>query len=170
MTMPPPSPNSLSQQVYVTLGDYLRRDPVALHPEDSLRDDLGLDSLQTIELVYQVESVFDLQIPDEDQHYWSPEFHVTVEKIKGNGSLVRGVIGPKPKVWTMFMFFYSAVIVLLFLGISMSVSQWVLGMDAPFLWSIPACAGLWITLLIAAKFGQFKGHKQMERLWHFLNE
>jgi acyl carrier protein len=39
---------------------------VALHPEDSLRDDLGLDSLQTIELVYQVESVFDLQIPDED--------------------------------------------------------------------------------------------------------
>jgi len=64
MTMP--LPNSLSQQVYATLGDYLRRDPVALHPEDSLRDDLGLDSLQTIELVYQVESEFDLQIPDED--------------------------------------------------------------------------------------------------------
>jgi len=111
-----------------------------------------------------------LQIPDEDQHYWSPEFHVTVEKQKDGGALVRGVIGPKPKVWTMFMFFYSAVIVLLFLGVSMSVSQWVLGMDAPFLWSIPACVGLWITLLIAAKFGQFKGRKQMERLWHFLDE
>ena len=66
MTMPVPSPNGLSQQIYDTLGDYLRRDPAALHPEDSLRDDLGLDSLQTIELVYQVESVFDLQIPDED--------------------------------------------------------------------------------------------------------
>jgi acyl carrier protein len=66
MTTPLPSPNGLSQQIYDTLGDYLRRDPAALHPEDSLRDDLGLDSLQTIELVYQVESVFDLQIPDED--------------------------------------------------------------------------------------------------------
>jgi acyl carrier protein len=66
MTTPLPSSNGLSQQVYKTLGDYLRRDPVALHPEDSLRDDLGLDSLQTIELVYQVESEFDLQIPDED--------------------------------------------------------------------------------------------------------
>ena len=66
MTTPLPSPNGLSQQIYDTLGDYLRRDPSALHPEDSLRDDLGLDSLQTIELVYQVESVFDLQIPDED--------------------------------------------------------------------------------------------------------
>lgn len=61
-----PSSNSLQQQVYATLGDYLRRDPEILHPEDSLRDDLGLDSLQTIELVYQVESAFDIQIPDED--------------------------------------------------------------------------------------------------------
>ncbi len=66
MTTPFPTSNGLSQQVYATLGDYLRRDPAALHPEDSLRDDLGLDSLQTIELVYQVETAFDLQIPDED--------------------------------------------------------------------------------------------------------
>ena len=66
MTMPQPSSNGHHQLVYSTLGDYLRRDPTALHPEDSLRDDLGLDSLQTIELVYQVESAFDIQIPDED--------------------------------------------------------------------------------------------------------
>ncbi|MCW5782518.1 MAG: acyl carrier protein [Nitrospirales bacterium] len=58
--------SQLSQRVYHTLGKYLQRDPKNLHPEDSLRDDLGLDSLQTIELVYEVESAFDLQIPDED--------------------------------------------------------------------------------------------------------
>jgi len=58
--------SKISQQVYHTLGKYLRLDPTALHPEDSLRDDLGLDSLQTIELVYEVESAFDLQVPDED--------------------------------------------------------------------------------------------------------
>jgi len=66
MTMSQPSSNGLHQRVYTTLGDYLRRNPETLHPEDSLRDDLGLDSLQTIELVYQVESTFDIQIPDED--------------------------------------------------------------------------------------------------------
>ena len=66
MTMSLSSFNGLNQQVYATLGEYLRREPSALHPEDSLRDDLGLDSLQTIELVYQVESAFDIQIPDED--------------------------------------------------------------------------------------------------------
>ncbi|MDR4488842.1 MAG: acyl carrier protein [Nitrospirales bacterium] len=56
----------LQHQVYQTLGKYLRMDPARLRSEDSLRDDLGLDSLQTIELVYEVESAFDLQIPDED--------------------------------------------------------------------------------------------------------
>lgn len=58
--------NSIRDQVFKTLGQYLRLDPARLHPNDSLRDDLGLDSLQTIELVYEVESAFDLQIPDED--------------------------------------------------------------------------------------------------------
>lgn len=110
-----------------------------------------------------------LRIPDEDQHYWSPEFHVTVEKLE-EGSLVRGVVGPKPKVWTMFMFFYSAVIVLFFLGTAMGVSQWMLKMDSPMLWSIPACILLWILIVVAAKFGQYKGQKQMERLWQFLDD
>jgi len=109
-----------------------------------------------------------LRIPDEEQHYWSPEFHVTVEKMD-EGALVRGVVGPKPKVWTMFMFLYSAVIVLFFLGTAMGVSQWMLGMDAPVLWSIPACIILWFLIVFAAKIGQRKGKKQMIKLWHFLD-
>jgi acyl carrier protein len=75
----------ISKRVYRTLGKYLRLDPSTLHPEDSLRDDLGLDSLQTIELVYEVEAAFDLQVPDEDfgrlitigdvVHYLSERIH-----------------------------------------------------------------------------------------------
>lgn len=110
-----------------------------------------------------------LQVPKEEQHYWSPEFNITVEKQEDGGSLVRGVVGPKPKVWTMFMFFYSAVIVLFFLGVSMGVSQWMLGMDAPVLWSIPACIGLWVLIVGAAKYGQYKGKAQTETLWHFVD-
>jgi NADH:ubiquinone oxidoreductase subunit 6 (subunit J) len=69
----------------------------------------------------------------------------------------------------MFMFFYSGVVVLFFLGASMGVSQWMLGMDAPWLWSIPACILLYLSILAAAKFGQFRGRKQMIRLWRFLD-
>ena len=109
-----------------------------------------------------------LKIPLDEQHYWSPEFHVTVEK-QEKGALVRGVVGPKPKVWTMFMFFYSIVIVLFFLGTAMGVSQYMLGMDSPMLWSIPACFILWVLIVIAARFGQYKGKEQMTRLWRFLD-
>jgi len=56
----------IAEQIYEALGKYLRRDPTSFQPEDSLRDDLGLDSLMTIELLYEIESVFDIQIPDED--------------------------------------------------------------------------------------------------------
>lgn len=110
-----------------------------------------------------------LKIPKDDQHYWSPEFDVSVEKYK-EGSLVRGVVGPKPKVWTMFMFLYSGVLVFLFLGVAMGISQWMLGMDAPWLWSIPVCIILWILIILAAKFGQLRGKRQMVRLWKFLDD
>ena len=63
--MPKPS-SPIADQVYAALSTYLRRDTSTLHPDDSLRDDVGLDSLMTIELLYEIESIFDLQIPDED--------------------------------------------------------------------------------------------------------
>ena len=56
----------IADQIYSALATYLKRNPATFRPDDSLRDDLGLDSLMTIELLYEIESVFDLQIPDED--------------------------------------------------------------------------------------------------------
>ena len=66
MTSRSKSPSPIAQKVYDALATYLRRDTSSFQDEDSLRDDLGLDSLMTIELLYEIESVFDLQIPDED--------------------------------------------------------------------------------------------------------
>ena len=66
MTPHSKSLSHIASQIYEALGKYLKRDPSSFHPEDSLRDDLGLDSLMTIEMLYEIESVFDIQIPDED--------------------------------------------------------------------------------------------------------
>ncbi len=57
---------ALTQQIQTALADYLKRKPESILPEHSLRDDLGLDSMATIELLFRIEEVFDLQIPDED--------------------------------------------------------------------------------------------------------
>jgi acyl carrier protein len=50
----------------VALAEYLKRDPASIALSYSLRDDLGLDSMATIELLFRIEEAFDIQIPDED--------------------------------------------------------------------------------------------------------
>lgn len=60
------TPSAIHAKVLQALGDYLKRDPKTITPAFSLRDDLGLDSMATIELLYRVEEAFDFQIPDED--------------------------------------------------------------------------------------------------------
>jgi acyl carrier protein len=46
--------------------DQLGVAPEQVTPEASFIDDLGADSLDTVELVMALEEAFDLEIPDED--------------------------------------------------------------------------------------------------------
>jgi acyl carrier protein len=57
---------SVSLKIRTALGEYLKRDPATIRTTDHLRDDLGLDSMAVIELLYRIEEAFDLQIPDQD--------------------------------------------------------------------------------------------------------
>jgi len=108
-----------------------------------------------------------IRIPEKNQHYWSPELHVWARK-EEEETIVYGVIGPKPKIWTMFMFFYTGILTSAFFGGSYGIIQVMLGMEAPFLWSIPL--GILGVALVygAAQYGQYKGKEQMEDLKIFL--
>lgn len=59
-------PQTVKDQVCTQLAAYLKRDIHSIQPTMSLRDDLGLDSMATIELLFLIEEAFNLQIPDED--------------------------------------------------------------------------------------------------------
>jgi acyl carrier protein len=48
------------------LATYLKRDPASITESHHLRDDLGLDSVAIIELLFEIEERFKLQIPDQD--------------------------------------------------------------------------------------------------------
>src|SRR5216117_3235314 len=61
-----PAESAVSKQVIVALADYLKKDERKLTATLSLREDLGLDSLSIIELLYRIEEAFNLSIPDED--------------------------------------------------------------------------------------------------------
>src|SRR4026209_2648880 len=57
---------TISLTIRTALGEFLKRDPATILPTQHLRDDLGLDSMAVIELLYRIEEAFDLQIPDQD--------------------------------------------------------------------------------------------------------
>lgn len=53
-------------KIIQALAEYLKRDAGTIKAAHHLRDDLGLDSMAVIELLYKIEETFDLQIPDQD--------------------------------------------------------------------------------------------------------
>jgi acyl carrier protein len=83
---------TISLKIRTTLGEYLKRDPATILTAQHLRDDLGLDSMAVIELLYRIEEAFNLQIPDQDLAELTRVGHVVtyVEKRLGN------VSGPAP--------------------------------------------------------------------------
>lgn len=56
----------VGEKIIQALADYLKRDAASIHTTHHLRDDLGLDSMAVIEMLYRIEEVFNLQIPDQD--------------------------------------------------------------------------------------------------------
>jgi hypothetical protein len=107
--------------------------------------------------------------PKEDQHYWSPQLTITVEEDE-EGNLVRGLYGPKPSVWTMFVFFYAAIGFATMIILMIGLSLWSLGSSATILWLVPVLVFLFLTLYLVAYFGQKLGHKQMGNIHRFMEE
>ena len=60
-----PTPEEISDSVKEIFQKTLKVDPAKIQPETNLKDDLNLDSLDMIEVVYEVEDHFDVQIPEE---------------------------------------------------------------------------------------------------------
>jgi acyl carrier protein len=56
----------ITDRLRATLAKELKQDVNVITPEHALRDDLGLNSLDAIELMFKIEEEFDLSIPDED--------------------------------------------------------------------------------------------------------
>lgn len=56
----------IADRILTALAKELKRDVSTIAVNHSLREDLGLNSLDAIELMFRVEEEFDLSIPDAD--------------------------------------------------------------------------------------------------------
>lgn len=58
--------SEIASKIREALAARVKRKPESVELQHRLREDLGLDSLDTIELLFMIEEAFDLQIPDQD--------------------------------------------------------------------------------------------------------
>ena len=92
--MPPES--DIATQIRTALAQHLKRDVSKIRIEDDLRDDLGLDSLSMIELLFKIEEAFDLEIPNDDLSKINTVGDV-VEYVNARvGAVVEGKKGSRP--------------------------------------------------------------------------
>ncbi len=108
-----------------------------------------------------------LDIHVEDRHYWSPQLHLEVEEDE-KGSLVRGIIGPRPAVWTLFLFIYAVIGIIGLMTSLYGLSKWSLGEFSFALFGLPIAFILMSSAYLTSKYGEKLGHEQVEILKGFL--
>ncbi len=110
---------------------------------------------------------FTIRIKPEDRHFWSPQLSLTFEEEQGK-TLIRGLYGPAPNVWTIFLLSYLAIGVLSLFALFLGLSYWMLGQDIKILWALPVLGIFAIVIYFIAQFGQKLGAEQTFRLHQFI--
>ncbi len=108
-----------------------------------------------------------LKIPPEDDHFWSPQLQLEVEA-DGQSTLLRGLYGPKPSVWLMFLFFYAFLGFVGVVVVIIGLSERSLGLPGRILWALPMVVFVLIMVYLSARSGQTIGKDQMVHLRDFL--
>lgn len=110
-----------------------------------------------------------IDIPLKKSHFWSPQLHFEVVQDGMKSSILKGLFGPKPQVWTLFMFVHF-VVATLFLGFSVfTYVQYRLGESLIFPIAILVALPLiWLLLYFLGSIGKETGKKQMKELHDLL--
>ena len=115
---------------------------------------------------YIVDDHVIIDIVGEKVHYWSPQlnFRVEEDEFAPENTIISGLIGPKPAVWTMFMFVYFAIGILGFFISCFGVPKLMSGEFSPLVLAFPIAILLMLTAYQAGKFGEKLGADQVEML------
>lgn len=101
-----------------------------------------------------------LRIPEDQQHFWSPQLTLSLDPDEEGGTRISGIYGPRTNVWSMFLYGYLIVGVLgTFTGI-FGIAQWVVGARAWGLIPFATFLVLAVGLYVLAQFGQKIGARQ----------
>jgi hypothetical protein len=126
---------------------------------------------QTDFIVSRIDNHVFIRLPKHKQHFWSPQLHLEIDEIDSKNSTIRGLFGPNPTVWTMFMFFHF-IVVGLFLGFGVwAYTNWNLKTDYALQLSLMFFMVLiWIVLYVVGQIGKKAGMDEMFLLHGFMKD
>lgn len=122
-------------------------------------------------IVTRVDDHVFIKFPKAKQHFWSPQLHLEINSEDENSSILHGLFGPNPTVWTMFMFLHFFVAVV-FIGFGIwAYSNW--SLDDSYimqLFVMILMVILWFVLYFAGRLGRYKGKDEMHLLHDFMKK
>lgn len=103
------------------------------------------------------------------KHYWSPHLSVTVEvdEDNSNQTILRGLYGPAPGVWTLFIFIYAIIALATVIISVIGLANITLGESGSILWLLPILISLLLSIFATSYFGQRKGRSQTKTINDF---
>ena len=110
-----------------------------------------------------------ISVPKDDEHFWSPQLHLEILEATANKSILKGLFGPKPQVWTLFMFVHF-IIGISFLGFGVMLYS-KLSLDESIIFPLIMMIFLplfWTLLYFLGKIGKDTGKEQMKTLHDFM--
>ncbi len=135
-----------------------------------LKDFEVLKANQSDFIVTRLDNHVFIKFPKEKQHFWSPQLHLEIDEIDKNSSLVHGLFGPNPTVWTLFMFFHF-IIAALFIAFGIwAYTNWSLKQSFAIQVSLMILmVVIWIALYFAGSIGKASSENEMRALNDFMN-
>jgi len=112
-----------------------------------------------------------IDVPSDEDHFWSPQLHLEIEESDNQKSIVKGLFGPKSQVWTFFMFLHFMMVIAFISFSIMLYTRWSLERDINFpLIMIVVVTILWIAMYFLGREGKKKGRPQMNDLHNYMEE
>ncbi|MCI2230234.1 GTP-binding protein [Polaribacter sp. MSW13] len=110
-----------------------------------------------------------ISVSKKEEHFWSPQLHLEILEQTNETSLLKGLFGPKPQVWTLFMFVHF-VIGITFLGfVVLFYTRY--SLKEPIFFPIIMLIFLpfiWTVLYFLGKIGKDTGKNQIRDLHDFM--
>ncbi|WP_233884473.1 GTP-binding protein [Tenacibaculum piscium] len=112
-----------------------------------------------------------IDVPIKDAHLWSPQLSLEVAELTKTRSKIKGLFGPKPQIWTFFMFIHFVVASAFLISSVMAYSNWSLKNGSIFpIVMLVILPIVWVLLYLVGAMGKSIGKKQMDELKEFTQD